>query len=191
MDKSIKDGILDSAREMFAQYGFRKTTLDDIASAAGKGKSSLYYYFKNKEEIFEELINREITSVKNDFISALEAEDTPKEKLRKYILLRMELFQTLVSYFPAIRLEFGEYISYIQKIRTRYDEEEKQIIQTILKLGLDTGQFSLSDIELTAQTIIIAMKGFEFPWAIDIERRKMENDIDAMLEILFYGIMKR
>lgn len=191
MNESIRDHILICAKGVFAKYGFRKTTLDDIASAAGKGKSSLYYYFKNKEEIFEEMIDREVESLKNGFISALDSAATPKEKLRKYILLRMELFNTMISFFPTFRQEFGEYLSYIEKIRVRYDAEEAKIIQSILQSGLEHGQFNIPNIELTTQAIIKAMKGFEFPWALEQEKNNMEKDIDSMLEILFYGILKR
>jgi len=190
-DKSIRDNILDCARGVFAQFGFRKTTLDDIASAAGKGKSSLYYYFKNKEEIFEEMIDREINALKNDFITSINKEVTPKQKLRKYIILRMELFSTMMSYYPTFRQEFGEYLTYIERIRARYDAEEAEIIKSILMLGVEKGEFNLPKLDLTVQVIIKAMKGFEFPWALEQEKNDLEKDIDAMLDVLFYGIVKR
>lgn len=190
-DNSIRESILDAAKTVFARYGFRKTTLDDIARAAGKGKSSLYYYFKNKEEIFEEMIDREITSLRNEFLSGLGSARTPKMKLRTYILMRMELFYTMMNYFPALLQEFGDYLSYIEKIRAKYDAEETTIIKSILQDGVESGQFSLPKIDLTAQAIIKAMKGFEFPWALEQDKGQLEKDIDAMLDVLFYGIIKR
>ena len=42
-----RESILKIAQEIFSKYGYRKTTLDDIANAVRKGKSSLYYYFKS------------------------------------------------------------------------------------------------------------------------------------------------
>jgi len=45
-----RENILKIAREIFSKYGYKKTTLDDIANAVRKGKSSLYYYFKSKED---------------------------------------------------------------------------------------------------------------------------------------------
>ena len=58
MDNSAENGskkdlnretILKIAQEIFSKYGYKKTTLDDIANAVRKGKSSLYYYFKSSE----------------------------------------------------------------------------------------------------------------------------------------------
>ena len=47
-----RENILRTAREIFSKYGYKKTTLDDIANAVRKGKSSLYYYFSSKEDCF-------------------------------------------------------------------------------------------------------------------------------------------
>jgi AcrR family transcriptional regulator len=191
MDNSMKDSILGKAREVFSKYGFRKTTMDDIAGACGKGKSSLYYYFKNKEEIFEQVIAQDVDMLKTEFKAAVNSVTGPREKLRIYIIRRMEMFLSIVSFFPTFRQEFIEYYSYIERIRVQYDQEELVIIKGILQEGIDNGEFVIPNVDITAQAIIKAMKGFEFPWALDKEMSSMVQDIDAVLEVLFYGMMKR
>ena len=47
-----RDAIIETARQVFKKYGYDKTLMEHIAKAAGKGKSSIYYYFKSKEQIF-------------------------------------------------------------------------------------------------------------------------------------------
>lgn len=47
--------ILEAAITQFSQYGYRKTSMEDIANAAGVSRPSLYSYFENKEEIFRSL----------------------------------------------------------------------------------------------------------------------------------------
>jgi len=59
MSSDRKREILAAAGKCFVQYGYEKTTLDDIAAIVGINKASFYYYFKNKEAIFFELITRE------------------------------------------------------------------------------------------------------------------------------------
>jgi AcrR family transcriptional regulator len=54
-----KNLILDVTKKLIVHYGYAKTTLDDIAGALGMKKSSLYYYYKNKEDIMYEVIMRE------------------------------------------------------------------------------------------------------------------------------------
>lgn len=57
MSKSDKkrQSILDAAVSQFSQYGYRKTSMEDIAREAGISRPSLYSYFENKEEIFRSL----------------------------------------------------------------------------------------------------------------------------------------
>ena len=59
-DEIIIQAIIDAAKKLIQQYGLNKTTMEDIAKAAGKGKSTLYYYFKSKEDIFDEVIKQEM-----------------------------------------------------------------------------------------------------------------------------------
>jgi AcrR family transcriptional regulator len=49
----VKETIESEAHQVFSKSGFRKTTVDEIASANGKGKSSIYYYFESKKKIFQ------------------------------------------------------------------------------------------------------------------------------------------
>jgi AcrR family transcriptional regulator len=55
-----RESVLLAAQEIIAQYGYKKTTVDDIARKAGKAKGSIYYHFKSKEEIFQAVIENEL-----------------------------------------------------------------------------------------------------------------------------------
>lgn len=54
--------ILDAAEQLFTTIGYRKTTIGDIAGKLGVAQGMLYYYFKSKEEVLEELIKRQVYS---------------------------------------------------------------------------------------------------------------------------------
>ena len=51
-NKEQREAIISAATGLFSRFGLEKTTMEDIAKAARKGKSTLYYYFKNKEAVF-------------------------------------------------------------------------------------------------------------------------------------------
>jgi AcrR family transcriptional regulator len=57
-EEEIKAEIKEAARHLFMKYGFFKTTMEDIAKAVKKGKSTLYYYYKSKDEVFLDVINQ-------------------------------------------------------------------------------------------------------------------------------------
>ena len=67
-----QDAILDAAFHAFATYGFRRTTMDDIAHAAGLSRSALYVHFRNKEDLFRQLTRRYFADVLREFGLILE-----------------------------------------------------------------------------------------------------------------------
>ena len=62
-DDLVKEHIINSSVAVFKKLGFDKVTMDDIAKAANKGRSTLYYYFKNKHEVFEQVAEMEYLSI--------------------------------------------------------------------------------------------------------------------------------
>ncbi len=67
--EQVKEKIGKLAMQCFSKFGLDKTTLEDIAKAAGLNKASLYYYYKNKEDIFLEVAMKE----GQDFIDVLQS----------------------------------------------------------------------------------------------------------------------
>jgi len=63
-DIEVKSLIVESATKYFSKYGFHKTTMNEIAKHIHKAKGVLYYYFKNKEELFNEVLKQELNHVK-------------------------------------------------------------------------------------------------------------------------------
>lgn len=74
--------ILDAASECLARFGYDKTTMDDIARRIGLNKTSLYYYYRNKESIFIEVIVQEAKT----FLEALQAKAVKPRGCRHQIL---------------------------------------------------------------------------------------------------------
>lgn len=73
--------LLQAAEEIFLRYGYRRTTLDDLSEAVGMRKSSLYHYFKGKDELFVETIRFLHRSVIEKVKNALDSGRTIKEAM--------------------------------------------------------------------------------------------------------------
>ncbi|WP_099864826.1 TetR family transcriptional regulator C-terminal domain-containing protein [Pararhizobium haloflavum] len=82
--------IVDAALEMFSTYGFRGTTIDQIAERAGMSKPNLLYYFPKKEDIYVTVLEETLEEWLDPF-AALDPEGDPIEELRKYISIKMEM----------------------------------------------------------------------------------------------------
>lgn len=93
--KKLKTGevIQQVAADLFRKFGFEKTSMDDIARKAHKAKRSIYNHFNNKEDIFSAGVRQEVESIRARLQEAISNEqDLVLPRLRRYLLLRMELF---------------------------------------------------------------------------------------------------
>jgi AcrR family transcriptional regulator len=188
--EKTKEEIVEIARDIFARFGFKKTTMEEIAKAMRKAKSSLYYYFQSKEEIFQTVLEQEANVLRTKIEKAISQENTPQGKLRAYVLTRMRGLKQLANFYSALKDEYLENYKFIEKFRKKYDEEEVEAISKILKEGMDMGIFDIKDLEMTTIAILIALKGFE-SWVFQGNTKWTEKDIDNLLDVLFHGIVKK
>ena len=70
--------------ELFTKYGIDKTTMENIAEAAGKGKSTLYYYFKTKEDVFSAAATVEHGKILQLLEKELRAAKSAADKVRLF-----------------------------------------------------------------------------------------------------------
>ena len=190
---NIRDQIINIARGIFGKFGFKKTTLDDIAQGLGKGKSSIYYYFRSKEEIYKEVINKEADTLRNEIYSkVINTDDNPKEKLRNYVLTRMQFLSELTNFNEALRNDYLKNFAFVERLREKYDKEEHSIILNILQEGMDKDIFRLREAGFAAMAFLTAMKGLEVALFIKKEYSigNLEQRLDEMLDIIFYGLVK-
>lgn len=189
--KAIRESIVDTARHIFARFGYRRTTMDMIARASRKGKSSIYYYFKNKEDIFLAVVEKEASTIKEEIRNAIASTTDPKEKLTIYVLTRMRALHRIARFYSSFREEYLQEYNFIQRFRKSLDRYETKIILDILRSGIKKGIFSIPDPVMAANSIVIALKGFEYIWGTEKDIGKLEKQTLRMLDMFYRGILKR
>jgi len=187
----VRNRIVHVASKIFTRFGFRKTSMEEIAMAAGMGKSSIYYYFKSKEEIFKAVVEKEADELREDLRQEIRKYDDPIDQLKTYVLFRMHKIKTVTNFYDALKSEHLSHLVFIEKIRNRFDQEEIKIVRQILQRGIDRSQFIISDPDLGAVAIFTVMKGLEIPLFIKKQYGNVEDRLDSLIRILFYGLVKR
>ncbi len=187
----IRNSIIDSAGETFKTLGYKNATLTKIAEAAGKGKSSIYYYFDSKDSIFQSVVLKEAGIYRRKVIETIEKNNSPIEKLKAYILVRMQTTNILSNFHSAINDPSFRYIDFVVRLKAIYDKEEVHLFSNILKSGCDSGFFDIYDIKHAALGIVTAMRGIETTLLINPNDPDLEKKIENILNIILYGIVKR
>jgi AcrR family transcriptional regulator len=135
---------------IFSQFGFQKTTVVEIAKAAHKAKGTVYYYFKNKKEFFQSVVEKEISSLRRELIKAVEEGESGKMKLANYITTWMKVPGELSNMYEALKNEYLSYLGFKEAIGEKYDTEEVTLVKSILVAGMKNGEFEKNDKDQTA-----------------------------------------
>jgi len=189
--EDIKLNLLHEARSIFARYGYNKTTVDDIAKAAGKGKSTFYYYFSSKEEIFKAVIEKEANLFRAKLIESISTNASPIDKVKNYILTRLLSFKDLVNLFRAISSGGMDRISFIDEIRKKYEQEQSNIIKMILMESISNEELNVDDIDLVTDAMAVILKGLEYHLMFKPDEIvEIESKVDKVLDLIFKGITK-
>ena len=190
-DFEKKEKIISAATNLFSRFGLEKTTMEDIAKAAKKGKSSLYYYFKSKEEVFAEVIRKEIAGLKTAIIEAIEKEDDPYNKFRKFVDARLNYLNEKADQYTNVKDEHLKHYEFVENLTADYSNWEISTIKNIVEYGRDKGLFEVTDLDSISQALFFALKGLEYPWAINLTRKEIEKSVEALVDVLLRGISKR
>ncbi|MBW2091432.1 MAG: TetR/AcrR family transcriptional regulator [Deltaproteobacteria bacterium] len=182
--------ILQEARNLFARYGLKKTSMDDIAEAVGLVKTSLYYYFDNKEELFQAVIRYEGQILINRLKQEINRYESPQRKLRAYVITRMEYLKELVNLYRLTRTSAQELLPLVEGERQQFFEEEKRLVLDILEEGSRKNVFKVLDPEIITMIIIASLRGLEPTILMYHDRQLSQSDYNAILDVLFYGILR-
>ena len=134
-----KEGrILDGALEVFSASGFRGTTIDQIADAAGMSKPNLLYYFRTKEAIYRTLLERMLFTWLEP-LRAFDAAGNPEAEIRSYIRRKLEMSR---DYPRQSRLFANEMLQGAPHIADELNgplkalvDEKAQVIRAWIKAG--------------------------------------------------------
>ncbi|MBU0489531.1 MAG: TetR/AcrR family transcriptional regulator [Bacteroidetes bacterium] len=187
----VREKIVQEAASLFAKFGYKKTSMDEIALATRKGKTSIYYYFKNKEAVFQAVIEKEADLLREELFKSIAATDSPEEQLKAYIYTRMRMLENVSNLYDAMKNELLDHLEFMDVVREKYNVEEEQLVQAIIASGLTTGVFQTENVELTAQTLVTAMKGLEMPLFSGRIDEEVRRKVDELVRILFFGLVKR
>ena len=192
--EKIRQHLIDIAEKIFSQLGFDRTTMEIIAREARKGKSTLYYYFKNKEQLFAAVVEKEANHILAELMKIVSSRDDARTTLKRYAKKRFQLARDLMNYYHVIKNDdYYRYYPMIYKYRRKHDEYEVQLIKQILLKGINNDEIEIDEdnLQSTAIAITAAMRGLEEPILLETNHSSLEKKIDMLIDMLFDGISKK
>lgn len=186
-----RDEILRAGMSLFQKYGLDKTTMEDIAEAAGKGKSTLYYYFKKKEDVFSAVAEREMTSLVDILKKGLEAGRTAGDKVGLFFSIQDKALRSKMKLYPMIFRETNKHIQLFHNLQRMANTMQTRMFKAILLEGIESGEFksiSREECNTVAVTAVSTLHAMQLTMILEGKMPSNEARLKVMHEIMVRGM---
>lgn len=188
-EKSVqkKKFILETARKVFVEKGFKKVTMKDIVEACEISRGGLYLYFDNTSQIFLEVMKLESEETDDVFsdnitedataadILVLFLQEQKKELLRKKDTLTQAIYEYYFENQPGRKDNV---------LKKQFDSAVK-IIEKLIETGVENGEFYCEDCQGTARNIMFVLEGLKISaQTIGITAETVDREILFILRSL-------
>ncbi|MEZ5359757.1 MAG: TetR/AcrR family transcriptional regulator [Candidatus Zixiibacteriota bacterium] len=186
-----QETILLAAQKLFSQFGLKKVTTDDIAKSAHVSKATIYKHYKNKNEIYSEVVYLEAKELLAGLRAAVSAQNSVADKLRTHLLTRLHKIHSLVNLYNVTQETWSDFWPNLANIGQWFLDEERKIIKDVLDWGIKVGELEISRVDLVSYVTVSTLKSIELPWTLEERGITAEEYVDIMVSIMINGIGNR
>src|SRR5690606_16862611 len=177
--------ILKAATKSFSLFGYKATTMEQVAKLANVGKGTIYTFFKNKEELFDEIITKLISDMEEAATKAIDENKSFRENLHQtlYKMLEFRLeHQLTIKLFQEGR-DIGTPV--VQEVMQKLEQSILLFIQEKIKRAIQKGEIKQCDPEITAFIILKLYVALIFDW--EKHRKPLHKaEIANLLELYIF-----
>src|SRR5690625_3470397 len=164
MNVNRKQLIIDAATTLFRSFGYKATTMDQVAKLANVGKGTIYTFFKNKEELFNEIIMRLLQDMEQTASQSIDPALSFKDNVHQalYRMLEFRLDHKLtIKLFQEDR-DIGTPI--VQEAMKKMEGVILEFIKNEVKMAIKKQEIKPCDPELTAFIFLKVYIALIFDW---------------------------
>ncbi|MBO9631998.1 MAG: TetR/AcrR family transcriptional regulator [Chitinophagaceae bacterium] len=190
----VREEILSKAAELLGRFGFKKTTMEDIARAIGKSKSALYYYYKTKEEIFEAVVAVDMDENRRLTEEMMATVETAPEKFRLMFTTVFGNIREKIDKFSVFRADVMENPALMENIGKERDSYMETLLHDLILYGIKRGEIrAMSDEEISVWTKVtnMTMRAIGQRLFLEDNFAYVEKHLDFLAGTFLNGIMKK
>jgi AcrR family transcriptional regulator len=181
--------IIEAALNSFLRHGYNNTTMDDIVSASGLSKGTLYWYFDSKDDLFAAALTSVFEDVGQEVLTALANHETASDRLRDMARAASTLGQTFEGLFSLL-MEFWASSSNREeaaRIWASLLEEYRNIIVAIIKEGVESGEFKPVNAEALVWAMLATYDGLA-AYLMLLPELDLQQTSEVFVETLLDGL---
>jgi len=189
-NKQDETVILDAALKVFSRYGYKKSTLEDIANELDMTNTAMYAYATSKRDLYEQTVRYVMKRWQSSVEQAVSEQSTAQGKLTTlcesalFYLARDAEFCALLRSDPGIFPMFPTVDPYEE-----INRDSVLMIERILQFGKETGEFRAVDANGSAEVLFSIYKNFIIHTYINSEEDYTSRYLPITLELILNGIL--
>ena len=185
-----KQYILEKAREVFMEKGYKRVTMKDIVEACEISRGGLYLYFDSTNQIFMELLSGQNSDASSAFGGKISADASATD-----LLLQFLKEQKKIILFNGKSLTQATYEYYFENKETAQEnylkkqfEAQVKILQTLIDAGCEDDEFYCEDSYEAARNIVFLLEGLKISaQTVGITAQEIDNQMLYVLTTLGAG----
>ena len=183
-----KSYIVETARGVFANKGYKEVTMKDIVEACDISRGGLYLYFSSTKELFEEVLKLEQQDTGDEFAESMPEDAAPSDILALFL---KEQKKELLSKKPSLTIAIYEYF-FANKVPAKENILKQQfdaavyIIEKLIEAGVETGEFYCEEPRRAASNIMYVLEGLKIA---SQTRGVSEGAVDREIMYVMQGLV--
>ncbi|GAA0457755.1 TetR family transcriptional regulator [Paractinoplanes deccanensis] len=182
--EDTRQRLFEAAVELIAEQGFSATTVDDIALRAKVAKGTVYYNFKSKTDLFEELLRHGIGLLTAEFRAAVEGLP-PREAVAALVRSQLEYIRRYRAFAQLLLSEMWRTNREWQQTLILLREQAIGVIAETLRAGVDSGDLPAElDVRVASSALFGVGLVVAVDWLVFMPERPIEDVEESLLAIV-------
>jgi len=183
--------ILAAARKVFAVRGFSDATMDEIASAAGIAKGTVYLYFPSKKDVYLAALKQGITELMDRTRTNMHSASGIQARLQAFVRTRVEYAETNRDFIKIYHSEFGNLTNAAacdSEFQQLYLQQARELEKVLLS-AMESGEIRRVRSDFAAFIIYDMVRGVMTQRLLEWSTVPIEEDIGLLNDLIWKGIV--
>lgn len=187
-----KTEILDAATKSFTLFGYKATTVEQVAKIANVGKGTVYNFFENKQQLLQFVVKNLISEMQNEADNSLNSNESFMKNAHN-CLMRMLHFRDRHLLFAKLIEEERQFATReVRQMLGKIEDEIVSYLANLIQLGIEKDEIILCETKQVAYLLLKAYKAFIVDWQATYGEAMQEEDILNLFKItIFKGLAKK
>lgn len=182
--------IIEAATRVFADKGFFKATVSDVAGAAEVAEGTIYLYFKNKDDLLISIFENSMDMFARELDQALSGVTDPAERLRCLIHLHLRLVEEHKELAQVLHVELRQSEKFMREYQGEKVINYLKKIQGIVLEGQEQGVFRKDlDARVIRRSIFGSLDEVALKWVLTKKKEPLEQRATQLADLFLHGLV--